>query len=88
MANTPQSKKRARQAVKSRARNAAQRSTMRTYVKRVIKAIASSNKALASAEFQLATSSLDRLASKGLIHKNKAARHKQRLSAQIKALVG
>lgn len=86
MANTPQSKKRARQAVKSRIRNAAQRSTMRTYVKRVIKAIASGDKALASTEFQLATSSLDQLASKGLIHKNKAARHKSRLSAQIKTI--
>ncbi len=86
MANTPQSKKRARQAVKSRGRNAAQRSSMRTFVKRVIKAIASGDKALASTEFQLATSSLDRLASKGLIHKNKAARHKSRLSAQIKAI--
>jgi small subunit ribosomal protein S20 len=86
VANTPQSKKRARQAVKSRARNAAQRSTMRTYVKRVVKAIAAGDKTLASNEFQLATSSLDRMASKGLIHKNKAARHKSRLTAQIKGL--
>ena len=88
MANTPQSKKRARQGVKRRARNAPQRSSMRTAVKRVIKAIATGNKTLAASEYQLATSSLDKLAGKGLIHKNKAARHKSRLSAQIKALIG
>lgn len=59
---------------------------MRTYVKRVVKAIAAGDKALATTEFSLATKILDRMAGKGLIHKNKAARHKSRLNAQIKAL--
>ena len=86
MANTLQSKKRARQAEKRRQHNASRRSTMRTYLKRVIKAIGAGDKTLASTELSLATKILDRLADKGLIHKNKAARHKSRLSAQIKAL--
>jgi len=86
LANTLQSKKRARQAEKRRQHNASRRSTMRTYLKRVIKAIGAGDKTLASTELSLATKILDRLADKGLIHKNKAARHKSRLSAQIKAL--
>lgn len=86
MANTAQSKKRARQAVKRNALKAAQRSSMRTAVKHVVKAIAAKDKTQASSAFKLATSVLDKMAGKGVIHKNKAARHKSRLSAQIKAL--
>ncbi|ALP40194.1 30S ribosomal protein S20 [Aeromonas schubertii] len=58
----------------------------RTYVKKVIAAIASGDKAAAVAAFEKAQPILDRMATKGLIHKNKAARHKSRLAAQIKAL--
>lgn len=86
MANTPQAKKRARQAEKRRQHNASRRSSMRTYLKRVVKAIAGGNKELAVTEYRLATSIVDHLATKGLIHKNKAARHKSRLNAQIKAM--
>lgn len=87
MANTLQAKKRARQAEKQRQHNASQRSTMRTYLKRVLKAIAEKKQDLAKQEYQLMTSIVDRMVSKGLIHKNKAARHKSRLHAHIKALV-
>ncbi len=87
MANTLQAKKRARQGEKRRQQNASQRSTMRTYLKRVIKAVTEGKKELALAEYQVMASKVDKLASKGLIHKNKAARHKSRLDARIKALV-
>lgn len=86
MANTPQAKKRARQGEKRRQQNASQRSTMRTYLKRVVKAIAEKKIELASAEYRLMCSKVDSMVSKGLIHKNKAARHKSRLNAHIKAL--
>ncbi|EHI52926.1 30S ribosomal protein S20 [Aeromonas salmonicida subsp. salmonicida 01-B526] len=58
----------------------------RTYLKKVIAAIASGDKAAAVAAFATAQPIMDRMATKGLIHKNKAARHKSRLSAQIKAM--
>ncbi len=86
MANTPQAKKRARQSEKSRQHNASRRSSMRTFLKRTIKAISEGNQELALSEYRLATSMVDRLATKGLIHKNKAARHKSRLITQIKAM--
>ena len=80
MANTSQARKRARQAEKSRQHNASLRSEMRTHVKRVLKAITGSDKSLAQNEYRKATSMIDKLASKGLIHKNKAANQKSRLS--------
>ena len=86
MANSAQARKRARQAVKQRAHNASLRSTMRTAIKRVRKAIEAGDKAAAQAVFQNSVSVIDRIADKGLIHKNKAARHKTRLNAKIKAL--
>lgn len=86
MANTAQAKKRVRQAQKARARNASQRSAMRTVVKKVLKAIEAKDKNLANETFRYATAVLDRSASKGLIHKNKAARLKSRINAKIKAL--
>jgi len=86
LANSLQAKKRARQAEKRRCHNASQRSCMRTYLKRVIKAITDGNRELAGSEYLLATSVVDKMASKGLIHKNKAARHKSRLNARIKAM--
>lgn len=86
MANTAQAKKRARQGEKRRQRNASQRSEMRTFLKRVVKAIGEGNRELATNEYRLAVSKVDHLANKGLIHKNKAARHKSRLNAHIKAL--
>lgn len=86
MANSPQAIKRARQAEKHRAHNAARRSMMRTYIKKVIKAIRSGDKGSAEEAFKQATPVIDRAAGQGLIHKNKAARHKHRLSAHIKAM--
>ena len=86
MANSPQAKKRARQAAKSRARNASQRSMVRTYIKKVVAAIASGDKAAASEAYTQMVPVLDRMTDKGIFHKNKAARYKSRLNAQIKAL--
>lgn len=86
MANSPQAKKRARQAEKSRQHNASLRSMVRTYLKKVVAAIESQDKAAAQTAYAAAVPVIDRLADKGIIHKNKAARHKSRLNAQIKAL--
>lgn len=86
MANSAQTRKRARQNTKIREHNASARSMMRTYIKRVIAAIETGNKDTATEAFKTATSVLDKMASKGLIHKNKAARHKHRFNAKIKAL--
>jgi small subunit ribosomal protein S20 len=86
MANSAQARKRARQAVKRRAHNNSLRSTLRTAIKRVQKAIATGDKAAAKGVFQESVAVIDRIADKKIIHKNKAARHKSRLSARIKAL--
>jgi small subunit ribosomal protein S20 len=86
LANSAQARKRNRQAEKRRQSNASQRSTMRTYIKKVVKAIATGNQAEAQAAYQVAVSFLDRMANKGLIHQNKAARHKSRLNAHIRAM--
>ena len=86
MANSPQAKKRARQAEKRRNHNASLRSMVRTYLKKVIAAIDSGDQAAAQAAYSEAVPVIDRMADKGIIHKNKAARHKSRLNAQVKAL--
>lgn len=86
MANTPQARKRARQNGDRRQRNMAQRSRMRTHIKAVRKAVQSGDKDAAEAAFKSAASMIDRMAGKGRIHANKAARHKSRLNAQIRAL--
>ncbi len=86
MANTPQAKKRARQNDKARAHNASLRSMVRTYIKKVIAAIESGDATAAKAAYNEAVPVIDRIADKGVFHKNKAARHKSRLNAQVKAL--
>ena len=86
MANTPQAKKRACQNEKARKHNASMRSMGRTYLKKVLSAIQSGDKAAAQAAYVAAVSVIDRIADKGLIHKNKAARHKSRLNAKLKAM--
>ena len=86
LANSPQARKRARQAEVRRQRNMAQRSTLRTFIKKVIKAIRSEDKDAAIQAFKEAVPRIDRAARKGLIHANKAARHKSRLNAHIKAM--
>lgn len=86
MANIASAKKRARQAEVRRARNVAQRSMVRTTIKKVVKAIETQDKAAAQAAYTAMVPVIDRYATKGMIHKNKAARHKARLTAAIKAL--
>ncbi|MBN8737560.1 MAG: 30S ribosomal protein S20 [Xanthomonadales bacterium] len=86
MANIQSAKKRARQAEANRMRNASQRSMLRSSIRKVLKAIEAKDKAGAEAAYQAAQPMLDRYASRGLIHKNKAARHKSRLTAHIRAL--
>lgn len=86
MANSAQARKRARQAIKQRAHNVSLRSTLRSAVKRVQKAIVAGDKVAAQSIFQESVAVIDRIADKKVIHKNKASRHKGRLSAQIKAL--
>lgn len=86
MANSPQARKRAKQAVRNRTRNVAQRSYMRTTVKNVLKAVNAGDKAAAESAFQIAVPNLDKAARKNLIHANKAARVKSRLVKRIKAM--
>ena len=75
-----------RQDVKLNAANTALRSKFRTVVKNVQKAVLTGDKTKATELFATAQSVIDSVADKGLFHKNKAARHKSRLSAKIKAL--
>ncbi len=79
-------RKRARQDAKLNAANSALRSKFRTVVKQVQKAVNAGDKAKAADLFKNAQSVMDSVADKGIFHKNKAARHKSRLSAKIKAL--
>ncbi|EGN74688.1 ribosomal protein S20 [Idiomarina sp. A28L] len=86
MANIKSAKKRAVTSENNRRHNASRRSMMRTYLKKVQAAIAAGDQAQAQQTFAALVPVMDRYAAKGLIHKNKAARHKSRLSAQIKSL--
>ncbi|MDD1612376.1 30S ribosomal protein S20 [Methylomicrobium lacus] len=86
MANTAQAKKRAKQAEKSRVRNAGQRSNLRTFIKKVIAAVNAGDKEKAQAAYNTAVPVIDSAVNKGLIHKNKASRSKSRLNAKVKAL--
>jgi small subunit ribosomal protein S20 len=86
VANSPQAKKRARQAEKRRTHNASLRSLVRTKIKHVVAAIGSGDVEQAKAAYESAVPVIDRMADKGIIHKNKAARHKSRLNSQVKAL--
>ena len=86
MANSPQAKKRARQAEKRRSHNASLRSLVRTVIKKVNAAVTTGDAEQAKAAYASAVPVIDRMADKGIIHKNKAARHKSRLNAQVKAL--
>jgi small subunit ribosomal protein S20 len=86
MANTAQAKKRAKQAEKSRVRNAGQRSNLRTFVKKVIAAVNAGDKEKAKAAYNTVVPIIDSAVNKGIIHKNKAARGKSRLNAKVKAL--
>ncbi len=86
MANIASAKKRARQAEKRRQHNQARRSMLRTYIKKVVRAIEAGDKAQAEAAYKAAVPIIDSMAGKGLIHKNKAARHKSRLNQHLRAM--
>lgn len=86
MANIKSAKKRAIQAEDNRQHNASMRSMMRTTIKKTVAAIESKNKPAAVEAYAEMQKVVDRFADKGLIHKNKAARHKSRLNTRIKAL--
>ncbi len=86
MANIKSSEKRARQAVKRRARNVAARSRLRTAIKGVVNAVNSGNKDEAAANLKAATPVIDSAVNKGLIHRNKASRHKRELNARVKEM--
>ena len=86
MANSPQARKRARQAEKHRQHNASLRSMLRTSIKKVGYAVDAGDKEAAASAFQAAVPVIDGMARKGLIHKNKAARHKSRMNAQVRAM--
>ena len=86
MANTPQAKKRARQSEVRRKHNASQRSAMRTAIKKAIAAVEDGDHSAAQAAYQAAVPVLDRAVTHGIIHKNKAARHKSRLNNHVRAL--
>ena len=84
MANSPQARKRARQEVQHRARNMAQRATVRTHIKKYLKSVDNGNAETSEVEYRTAVSQIDRAARKGLHHPNKAARLKSRLHARLK----
>jgi len=86
VANSKQAIKRARQSEAHRQRNASQRSMVRTYIKRVKSAIEAGDKKQAQDALKAAVPVIDGSARKGIMHRNKAARHKSRLNAQVQAL--
>lgn len=86
MANSLSARKRARQAEKHRLRNASQRSRVRTTIKRVLAAIEAGDKEAAETAYKAAVPAIDRSVSKGLMHANKAARHKSRLNKHIRSM--
>jgi len=86
LANSNQSRKRARQAESRRKHNAGRRSLLRTSIKKVLKAISAQEKEDATLAFQTAVPIVDKMAGKRIIHKNKAARIKSRLARKIKLI--
>ncbi|MDH3632400.1 MAG: 30S ribosomal protein S20 [Gammaproteobacteria bacterium] len=86
MANSASARKRANQAEQRRQNNASRRSMMRTHLKATMAAITAADKKTAEEAFKKVVPILDSAATHGLISHNKAARHKSRMNAQIKAL--
>ena len=86
MANSPQARKRARQNEAHRRHNASFRSMVRTYIKKVDAAVSTGDHVIATKAYKAAVPVIDRMADKGIIHKNKAARYKSRLNSAVKAL--
>ncbi|BAU57282.1 30S ribosomal protein S20 [Halorhodospira halochloris] len=86
MANIPSAKKRAIQAEGRRKRNKSRRSEMRTSIKRVLQAVKGGDPSKAQEAYRSAVRVIDRSANRGIIHKNKAARHKSRLNDKVRSL--
>ena len=86
MANSAQARKRARQAAQMNKHNASLRSSLRTAVKAVRKAIAGGDKAAATEKLKASQAVIDRIADKKIVHKNLASRTKSRLAHAIKAM--
>lgn len=86
MANIKSAEKRAKQAVKRRAHNMAARSKLRSSIKKVLNAVGAGDKTEAASALKSAQPIIDTMVSKGIIHRNKAARHKRELNAKVKAL--
>jgi small subunit ribosomal protein S20 len=86
MANSPQSKKRARQNLRRLDINKARRSRIRTHLRKVEEAIASGDQDAAAAALRAAQPELMRGVTKGVYHKNTASRKMSRLSARVKAI--
>ncbi|MBE0509098.1 MAG: 30S ribosomal protein S20 [Chromatiales bacterium] len=84
MANSAQARKRARQADKRRVHNASARSSLRTTMKRVLKAVQSGDKDAAKGAYTAAVPAIDSSVNKGYLHKNTAARYKSRLNARVR----
>jgi small subunit ribosomal protein S20 len=86
VANIKSSAKKARQAEKHRQHNAALRTRMRSAVKKAVRTVAAGDVAAATEAYKAAVPQIDTMVSKGLVHRNKAARHKSRLNKALKAL--
>jgi len=86
LANTKSAEKAARQAVVHRARNDAATSRLRSAIRKATLAVKSGKQAEATAALEAATPIIDSMVNKGLIHRNKAARHKSRLTRQVRSL--
>jgi small subunit ribosomal protein S20 len=86
LANSAQARKRAKQGEVRRRHNASFRSMVRTHIKKVDAAIQGGDHAAATEAYNKAVPVIDRMADRGIIHKNKAARHKSRLNTAVKAL--
>jgi small subunit ribosomal protein S20 len=86
VANIKSARKRARQAEKTRKHNMGLRSMMRTHIKNVVKACDSGDKNAAELAYKAAVPAIDSMINKGIVTKNKAARHKSRLNKLVKAL--
>jgi len=86
VANIKSAKKRARQNEVRRAHNAALRSRLRTAVKKVLKAIQAGDKEAATASFKAAVPEIDKMVTKGIIRRNRAAHYKSRLNARLRAM--
>ena len=87
MANSPQARKRARQSEKRRSQNASHRSMVRTYIKKVLGAVEAKDAPTAGAALVTAMPIIDKMVTKGIMHKNTASRKMSRLSSRVKALV-